>query len=90
MKERKNARLILSLLGVAAIYFLVPIIDGAVTRIRPRVLVPICIALLLCFAADMVYSHFNPNTGAGITDYKTQAPVEAAYASDASAWPEAV
>ena len=76
--------------GMAAIYFLVPIIDGAVTRIRPRVLVPICIALLLCFAADMVYSHFNPNTGAGITDYKTQAPVEAAYASDASAWPEAL
>lgn len=26
--------------------------------------------LVISFAADMVYSHYVPNTGEGITDYK--------------------
>ena len=55
--------------GMAAIYFFVPIIDSMVTRIRPRVLVTVCVALLLCFMVDIVYSVAHPNKGAGITDY---------------------
>ncbi len=55
--------------GMAAIYLLVPVIDAMVTRIKPRILIPVCVALLVCFAGDLVYSHFEPNTGAGITDY---------------------
>ncbi|MDO4867636.1 MAG: DUF975 family protein [Clostridia bacterium] len=62
--------------GMAAIYLLVPVIDAMVMRIRPKVLIPVCIALLVCFAGDLVYSHYVPNTGAGITDYG-EAPVEA-------------
>ena len=54
--------------GMAAIYFMVPLIDRMVTHIRPRILIPICLALLTCFAGDMVYSHFVPNVGPGITD----------------------
>ena len=54
--------------GMAAIYFLVPLIDGVVTRIKPAILIPICIFLLICFAGDLVYSHFVPNVGPGITD----------------------
>ena len=54
--------------GMAAIYFLVPLIDGVVTRARPKVVIPVCIALLLCFAGDFVYSQFVPNVGPGITD----------------------
>ena len=56
--------------GLAAIYFLVPIIDAAITRIRPKIVIPICVALLICFAGDLVYSHFVPNTGRDITDYE--------------------
>ena len=54
--------------GMAAIYFLVPLIDSAVTRAKPKILIPICIALLLCFAGDFIYSQRVPNVGPGITD----------------------
>ena len=54
--------------GMAAVYFLVPLIDAAVIRVRPRLLVSVCVALLVCFAGDLVYSQFVPNVGAGITD----------------------
>ena len=54
--------------GMAAIYLLVPLIDAAVTRVKPKVLIPVCIALCVCFAGDVVYSHFSPNVGTGITD----------------------
>nr|AHF24369.1 hypothetical protein [uncultured bacterium Contig575] len=56
--------------GMAAIYLLVPIIDAAITRVRSKIVIPICVALLICFAGDLVYSHFVPNTGKGITDYE--------------------
>ena len=55
--------------GMAAIYLLVPIIDAAVTRIKGKILIPLCILLLVCFFGDMIYSHNAPNTGEGITDY---------------------
>ena len=59
--------------GMAAVYLLVPIIDGAVTRIKPKILIPVCVVLLALFTADFIYSRFSPNVGMGITDY---APVE--------------
>ena len=59
--------------GMAAVYFLVPLIDAMVTRVKPRILIPVCLALLALFAADMVYSHFVPNVGEGITDYTAPA-----------------
>ena len=64
--------------GMAAIYLLVPILDAAITRAKPRILIPICVLLLVCFGGDMVYSHFRPNAGAGITDYKQTEAVETA------------
>ena len=62
--------------GMTAIYLLVPILDAAVMRIKPRVLISICIILLICFAGDMVYSRIHPNAGAGITDFKQEETVE--------------
>ena len=56
--------------GMAAVYLLVPVIDGAVTRIKPKILIPVCVALLVCFTADLVWSQVSPNTGEGITDYE--------------------
>ena len=70
--------------GMAAVYLLVPIIDGMVVRVRPKLLVPVCLALLACFSADLVYSHFVPNVGAGITDYEdARAPAEETAAGQA-------
>ena len=63
---------------MAAVYLLVPLIDAMVTRIKSKILIPVCIALIAMFAGDLIYSHFVPNVGEGITDY-----TPAAFASSA-------
>ena len=56
--------------GMAAVYLLVPIVDSLLSRINPKILAAlISIVLVIIFAADMRYSHNNPNIGEGITDY---------------------
>ena len=54
--------------GMVAVYLLVPAIDALTMRMKPRLLVCVCLVLILCFTADMVYSFFNPNKGDGITN----------------------
>ena len=44
-------------------------IDTTLSHINPKVLATVSIALVVAFAADMVYSNKNPNIGEGITDY---------------------
>ncbi|MCR5134679.1 MAG: DUF975 family protein [Clostridiales bacterium] len=61
--------MVFALGGCAAVYFIVPILDAMWSRVNTRILAPVCIVLLLAFAGDLVYSHFVPNTGEGITDY---------------------
>ena len=56
--------------GMAAVYILVPLIDSTLSRIDPNILRTVCMVLVSAFAVDMVYSHFVPNTGEGITDYE--------------------
>ena len=70
--------------GMAAVYLLVPMIDALVTRVRPRILIPVCLTLLALFLGDMVYSHFVPNVGEGITDY-TPPAIETQAEQDAGA-----
>ena len=74
--------------GMAAIYLLMPLIDAMVTRIKPKILIPVCIVLITVFAGDLVYSHFVPNVGKGITDYASAAIPsggDAAYRVDVAA-----
>ena len=54
--------------GMAAIYLLVPVLDAIASRASIRILAPLCLALLLCFGCDLVYSHISPNMGEGITE----------------------
>ena len=56
--------------GMAAVYVLVPLIDTALSRVNTKTLSIIGMVLVVTFAADMVYSHYVPNPGEGITDYK--------------------
>ena len=56
--------------GMAAVYVLVPLIDTTLSRVNTKTLSMICMVLVVSFAADMVYSHYVPNTGEGITDYE--------------------
>ena len=56
--------------GMAAVYVLVPLIDTTLSRVNTKTLSMICMVLVVSFAADMVYSHYVPNTGEEITDYE--------------------
>ena len=56
--------------GMAAVYLLVPLIDASLSHINPKFLAALGIVLVLTFSADMVYSHYVPNVGEGITDYE--------------------
>ena len=61
--------IVFALGGAAAVYFIAPLLDGLWSKPRKPIIIAICIVLVACFAADVVYSHFVPNTGEGITDY---------------------
>ena len=62
--------------GMAFVYVIAPLIDKdrKSTRLNSRVkehlnkkLSAACLVLLLLFGADVVYSHFEPNVGEGVT-----------------------
>ena len=55
--------------GMAFVYILAPVFDDIIRKIAPSFVKIICILLLVAFITDMIYSHFYPNTGDGITDY---------------------
>lgn len=61
--------LIFGLGGLAAVYFAAPALDNLLSKIKFKAALVLCILLLLTFIADLIYSHENPNTGKGITDY---------------------
>ncbi len=56
--------------GIAIVYMLAPLLDNQIQRIRPWVLIPLCLILLTAFTVDNVYSARHPNSGKGITDYE--------------------
>lgn len=62
--------LVFALGGCAAVYLIAPALDGLFQKIPQRKKRTICAVLLALFCADQVYSHFNPNSGKGITDYQ--------------------
>ena len=68
--------MVFALGGMAAVYLLVPVLDTMWSKLKPKVLAGICIALLVCFAADMVYTQLVPNVGDGITDYAAYTEIE--------------
>lgn len=55
--------------GMAAVYLLVPLIDSTLSHFNTKAVMAVCIALVIAFGADMIYSRNNPNIGEGITDY---------------------
>ena len=68
--------MVFALGGMAAVYLLVPVLDTMWSKLKPKVLAGICIVLLICFASDMVYTHYVPNVGDGITDYAAYTEIE--------------
>ena len=59
--------IVFALAGTVTVYVLLPLIDDFVSKIKPTILIPACLLLLLLFSIDFAYSHSHPNVGKGIT-----------------------
>lgn len=53
--------------GIVIVYIVAPLLDNQFRKLKLKVVVPLCIALMLLFGADAIYSACVPNTGAGIS-----------------------
>ena len=53
--------------GMAFVYVIAPLIDNWVKEHLNKRSSTVCLVLLLLFGADVVYSHFEPNVGEGVT-----------------------
>lgn len=61
--------LIFGIGGTAIVYFVAPILDNYIRKIKLKYLITICVILSSIYIIDTIYSKHNPNTGKGITDY---------------------
>ena len=46
-----------------------PFLDSLLSKLPTKLLVTASVVLVLAFVADVIYSHYVPNIGEGITDY---------------------
>lgn len=76
--------LVFGIAGVAAVYFLAPILDNEFRRINNVVRRVLCIALSVLFVIDFAYSQIHPNVGAGITDYGNTSATIVEYQNEVS------
>lgn len=53
--------------GMAFVYVIAPLIDNWIKEHLNKRLSTACLVLLLLFGADVIYSHFEPNVGEGVT-----------------------
>lgn len=53
--------------GVLCVYIVAPFLERNLQRLTNKLKISMCIALLLIFGADNVYSHFHPHVGEGIS-----------------------
>lgn len=67
--------LVFAIGGTIFIYIIAPLNDAMLNKLPVKVRVTAMIILLACFGVDAAYSHFVPNSGKGITDYKTTSSV---------------
>lgn len=53
--------------GSICIYFVAPLLEEVFQKITYEIKVPVCVALVLLFGLDVIYSHYFPHEGEGIT-----------------------
>ena len=53
--------------GVLCVYIVAPFLERNLQRLTNKLKISMCIALLLIFGTDSVYSHFHPHVGEGIS-----------------------
>ena len=53
--------------GMIIVYFVAPFLDNYFRKIKLQIIIPLCIALMLIFVSDQLYTIKYPNTGEGNT-----------------------
>ena len=53
------------------VYFVAPLLDNYIKKIKTEYVIYFCIILCSVYLIDLVISYYKPNTGVGITDYKS-------------------
>lgn len=53
--------------GALCVYIVAPFLERNLQRLTNKLKISMCIALLLIFGTDSVYSHFHPHVGEGIS-----------------------
>lgn len=53
--------------GTACIYIFTPFLDRLFAKIPKKIRIILCVILISLYIGDLIYSHFNPNMGSGIT-----------------------
>ena len=76
--------------GMVAVYLLVPAIDAMTMKVKPKLLVAVCLVLLACFTVDLAYSIINPNTGDGITEERDMYKLNVEAVEDNAQQPETI
>lgn len=57
--------------GMFVVYFVAPLLDNYIKKIKTEYVIYLCIILCSIYLIDLVISYYKPNTGVGITDYKS-------------------
>lgn len=57
--------------GMFVVYFVAPLLDNYIKKIKTEYVIYFCIILCSIYLIDLVISYYKPNTGVGITDYKS-------------------
>lgn len=47
--------------------FVAPLLDNYFRKIKLQIIIPLCVALMMIFVADQLYTKKHPNVGEGIT-----------------------
>lgn len=61
--------------GMGFVYVLAPVFDNLIKKINPLIKYVMCFILVVAFVIDLIYSHFYPNTGKGITSTYTTSEI---------------
>lgn len=57
--------------GCSVVYLLAPKLSKVFNKLSNYILVPICVILTSLFIIDVIYSHYHPNMGEGVTISRT-------------------
>lgn len=62
--------------GMIIVYFVAPFLDNYFRKIKLQIIIPVCVALMVIFISDQLYTRKHPNTGEGITCMKEAGRLE--------------